>query len=80
MGERIAAKPGSIFERTSSQKKQLALQTEKSTVGISMFQDLASADTAAMSSSCSLLAGVSGEASAHPPPPPPPPSDPNAAL
>lgn len=37
MGERIAVKPGSNFERTSSQKRQLALQTEKSTVGISMF-------------------------------------------
>lgn len=41
MGERIAVKPGSNFERTSSQKRQLALQTEKSTVGISMFHDLA---------------------------------------
>lgn len=44
MGERIAVKPGSTFERTSSQKKQLALQTERSTVGISLFQDIAASD------------------------------------
>ena len=46
MGERVAVKKGSMFERTKSQKKQLALQTENSTVGISLFQDLSSADSA----------------------------------
>ncbi len=46
MGERVAVKKGSMFERTNSQKKQLALQTENSTVGISLFQDLSSADSA----------------------------------
>ncbi len=46
MGERVAVKKGSLFERTNSQKKQLALQTENSTVGISLFQDLSSADSA----------------------------------
>lgn len=45
MGERIAVKPGSTFERTSSQKRQLALQTEKSTVGVSILHDLAVADS-----------------------------------
>ena len=44
MGERIAVKPGSTFERTSSQKQQLALQTERSTVGISLFQDTAASE------------------------------------
>lgn len=42
----MAVKKGSMFERTKSQKKQLALQTENSTVGISLFQDLSSADSA----------------------------------
>ena len=46
MGERVAVKKGSLFERTNSQKKQLALQTENSTVGISLFQDLSSTDSA----------------------------------
>lgn len=46
MGERVAVKRGSTFERTSSQKKQLALQTENSTVGISLFQGLTSTDSA----------------------------------
>ena len=46
MGERIAVKPGSVFERTKSQKRQLALQTENSTVGIKLFQALDSSDTA----------------------------------
>lgn len=46
MGERVAVKRGSTFERTSSQKKQLALQTENSTVGISLFQGLTSTDNA----------------------------------
>ena len=44
MGERIAVKPGSVFERTKSQKRQLALQTENSTVGINLFQALDSSD------------------------------------
>lgn len=46
MGERIAVKPGSVFERTRSQKRQLALQTENSTVGIKLFQALDSSDIA----------------------------------
>ena len=46
MGERIAVKPGSSFERTSSQKRQLALQTENSTVGISLFEGMSSSDAA----------------------------------
>ena len=46
MGERVAVKKGSLFERTNSQKKQLALQTENSTVGISLFQDMSSTDSA----------------------------------
>ncbi len=46
MGERVAVKPGSTFERTNSQKKQLALQTENSTVGISLFQGMSSSDSA----------------------------------
>ena len=51
MGERIAVKPGSHFERTSSQKQQLALLTEKSTIGISLFQDVASQDSALLGAS-----------------------------
>lgn len=46
MGERVAVKPGSAFERTNSQKRQLALQTENSTVGISLFQGMTSSDSA----------------------------------
>lgn len=45
MGERIAVKTGSLFERTTSQKRQLALQTEKSTVDVNVFQSLDSADS-----------------------------------
>ena len=80
MGERIAVKPGSAFERTSSQKKQLALQTEKSTVGISMFHDLASADLTALSSSGSFSAGTQGETSPSALPLFHPPSDPTATY
>ena len=58
MGERIAVKPGSHFERTSSQKQQLALVTEKSTVGISLFQDMASQDSGL--SGASQDSGLSG--------------------
>ena len=46
MGERIAVKPGSLFERTTSQKRQLALQTENSTVGVDLFQPVDASDTA----------------------------------
>ena len=47
----MAVKKGSLFERTNSQKKKLALQTENSTVGISLFQDLSSADSAMLGGS-----------------------------
>ena len=53
MGERVAVKPGSTFERTNSQKRQLALQTENSTVGISLFQGLSATDAAMLGASSS---------------------------
>ena len=65
MGERIAVKPGSTFERSSSQKKQLALQTERSTVGISMFHALALSDS--QSTQDLALAGSSALAADSPP-------------
>lgn len=53
MGERVAVKPGSTFERTNSQKRQLALQTEHSTVGISLFQGLSATDAAMLGANSS---------------------------
>lgn len=61
MGERIAVKPGSLFERTTSQKRQLALQTENSTVGVDLFQPVDTPDTARLGNAHASTGSVSEE-------------------